>query len=295
MKYSKACFSSIKVEAMIKTRTWNYIDIPIVDSVFPGGEEYIRLDREVDQACSFKITARLQSSKSIMQLLMVKNALDNAYPKSYIEVVIPYLPYARQDRVCSAGEAFSLEVMLKIIDSMKFNHVQLFDVHNSGALTSLESICDVKGKWDILKPRIGEKIRGLGGDLDLVLVSPDRGAELEVNGIAKNIRAIAGGSVRVVLSHKERSPDGLSISIKNKIISDKYFIIDDIYDGGMTFIKLAEQLKEINPASKIYLYVTHGIFSKGLEVFDGLIDKIYTTNTFETEHESEKLIKEKIL
>jgi len=58
-------------------------------------------------------------------------------------------------------------------------------------------------------------------------------------------------------------------------------IVDDICDGGRTFIELAKCLK---PAcDKVYLYVTHGIFSKGLDVFDGLIDHIWTANSFLTE------------
>ena len=52
-------------------------------------------------------------------------------------------------------------------------------------------------------------------------------------------------------------------------------IVDDICDGGRTFIEIAKVLKQ-KGAGKIKLYVTHGIFSKGLDVFDGLIDEIYT-------------------
>ena len=57
-------------------------------------------------------------------------------------------------------------------------------------------------------------------------------------------------------------------------------ITDDICDGGYTFIKVAEQLKA-KGASKVILFVTHGIFSKGLDVFEGLIDHVYTTTSFE--------------
>jgi ribose-phosphate pyrophosphokinase len=55
-------------------------------------------------------------------------------------------------------------------------------------------------------------------------------------------------------------------------------ISDDICDGGYTFIKIAEQLKA-KGAERIVLFVTHGIFSKGLEVFDGLVDEVITTNS----------------
>jgi ribose-phosphate pyrophosphokinase len=56
-------------------------------------------------------------------------------------------------------------------------------------------------------------------------------------------------------------------------------ITDDICDGGMTFIHVAQRLKALS-AERVVLFVTHGIFSKGLGVFDGLIDHFYTTDSF---------------
>ena len=58
-------------------------------------------------------------------------------------------------------------------------------------------------------------------------------------------------------------------------------IVDDICDGGRTFIELAKVLKE-RGAGKIGLFVTHGIFSQGVGVlFDNGIDFIYTTDSFD--------------
>lgn len=53
--------------------------------------------------------------------------------------------------------------------------------------------------------------------------------------------------------------------------------------GTRTFIELAAKLRQLTDG-KIYLYVTHGIFSKGAEVFDGLIDGIFTTNLMGAKH-----------
>ena len=52
-------------------------------------------------------------------------------------------------------------------------------------------------------------------------------------------------------------------------------IVDDICDGGRTFIELAKVLRERN-AGKIELFITHGIFSKGVDVFDGYVDQAET-------------------
>ncbi len=56
-------------------------------------------------------------------------------------------------------------------------------------------------------------------------------------------------------------------------------ITDDICDGGATFIGIAKELRRLN-CHKVVLYVTHGIFSKGTEVFDGLLDQLFTSDSF---------------
>jgi ribose-phosphate pyrophosphokinase len=55
------------------------------------------------------------------------------------------------------------------------------------------------------------------------------------------------------------------------------FIVDDICDGGGTFIGVAEELRKLN-AVKIILVISHGIFSKGLSLQN--VDEIYCTNSY---------------
>ena len=59
----------------------------------------------------------------------------------------------------------------------------------------------------------------------------------------------------------------------------KYVIVDDICDGGRTFIELAKVIKDSRPTAKIYLVVTHGIFSVGFDFLVQYFDGIYTTNS----------------
>jgi ribose-phosphate pyrophosphokinase len=59
-----------------------------------------------------------------------------------------------------------------------------------------------------------------------------------------------------------------------------YVIIDDICDGGRTFVELAKAIKDGRPTAKIYLVVTHGIFSAGYDQLGEYFEKIYTTNSY---------------
>jgi phosphoribosylpyrophosphate synthetase len=63
--------------------------------------------------------------------------------------------------------------------------------------------------------------------------------------------------------------------------SGRHIIVDDICDGGGTFNLLAEAWKRKNPAySKLELFVSHGIFSKGLDAIDPVIEHITTTDSW---------------
>ena len=70
---------------------------------------------------------------------------------------------------------------------------------------------------------------------------------------------------------------------------NKCLIIDDICDGGGTFIGLAKELKQKN-AGDLYLAVSHGIFSKGLEALNTYFTKLYTTDSFKTLEDGVKQI-----
>ena len=63
-------------------------------------------------------------------------------------------------------------------------------------------------------------------------------------------------------------------------------IADDICVGGATFIALAKELKKKN-AGKVVLFITHGVFSKGVdELFNSGIDEIWTTNSYNETYDS---------
>ena len=108
-------------------------------------------------------------------------------------------------------------------------------------------------------------------------VAPDAGAAKEVQQLAilMNKEFIQGHKTRDTRTGA-LSGFGYSGSVEGKNL----LIIDDICDGGGTFIGLAEALRATETPEDISLYVTHGMFTKG---YDGLLkcfSTIYTTNTY---------------
>jgi ribose-phosphate pyrophosphokinase len=199
---------------------------------------------------------------------------------------MPYIPYARQDRVCNDGEALGIRVFCDMINAMKFDKVWGLVPHSDVAPALLnncnESIYSLN--WDLfIRESISKKNKEL-----LTIVSPDAGAMKRTLKFAQYINSAweFEKTVDVVMADKVRDVRTGQI-IKTTVHSVPYelegktcLIYDDICDGGMTFIKLAEALRNLG-AKKIILAVPHGIFSKGLIEIAKVIDQIITTNVFE--------------
>lgn len=242
--------------------------------VFSGGEVHIKLPETPEEqnpsAGSVVITAKLKSSTDVMELLMTTEALKNRYPNSDISLNMPYIPYARQDRRCEPNEAFSLKVFCTLINAQNYKSVTVWDAHSEVSVALLDrckniSMADLIASWTTTFAD------------GKVLVSPDAGAAKKVEQVAKAI-----GTDKIIYATKVRdTKTGQIVSTKldcTDIAPITVLIVDDICDGGRTFIELAKKLKE-RGADRVELYVTHGIFSNGFYELKQYIDHIYTTSS----------------
>jgi ribose-phosphate pyrophosphokinase len=222
-------------------------------SRFAGGECHVRLLEDYTVEDKVLINTRLNSSDDLMTLCLTVDALRQLEVRS-IEVFIPYIPYARQDRVMVKGEALSIKVFASIINSLALDKVSVFDAH-SDVSTALLDNCYNTPNYSMAKAFISQL--GLSG---YVLVSPDLGAYKKVDKLAQEINytgEIATGlKVRDLTTGKIIRSDVNTSDLDGK----PCIVVDDICDGGRTFIELASALKAKN-AGKLYLIISHGIFS----------------------------------
>lgn len=237
---------------------------------FSGGEIQVKViphrydDRDVH------INAGLFSSYDVMELILAVDAIRREYDDPKIHLVCPYLPYARQDRVMNKGEAMSLKVMCGILNSLKFASVEVWDAHSDVSLALLDNATNVE-QWQFVQmiPVIRQ---------DTVLVSPDAGALKKTMKIASNFNF--GDMVRADKKRDIKTGDITgTVAYTDHIGINDFLIVDDICDGGRTFIELAKVLKP-KTDGKIMLYVTHGIMSHGIQPLEDIFDKIFIANPF---------------
>jgi ribose-phosphate pyrophosphokinase len=256
-------------------------EIDFKSFTFSGGEPHIKINPDFDVNQKITITHRLNSFNDLGLLCLTVDALRRMDVK-VIDLFIPYFPAARQDRVMIKGEPLSVKVYADIINAMQLNKVFVFDAH-SEVTPALVNNCEVIPNHTF----IAAVIKTIGNDVKLI--SPDGGALKKIYKVSEFL-----GGVDVVECSKSRDVKTGRLSgfkvYEEDLKGMDCLIVDDICDGGGTFVGLAEELKKKN-AGKLYLAVSHGIFNKGFEVLD-CFDKIFTTNSFKDfEGESVEVIK----
>lgn len=239
---------------------------------FSGGEPHIKIISELEDVAEVTITHRIQSFNNIGMLLLATNALKNMEIKK-LQVVLPYFPAARQDRLMVSGEPLSVKVYADIINAQNYESVTIFDPH-SEVTPALLNNCKVVDNHKFIK----QVIQQLSDDL--LLISPDGGALKKIYKVAAHLQ-----NYEVVECSKSRNVKtgqltGFKVYADNLQGKD-CLIVDDICDGGGTFLGLAKELKAKN-AGNLYLAVSHGIFSKGFEELEKYFTKIFTTDSFKT-------------
>jgi ribose-phosphate pyrophosphokinase len=252
-----------------------------VDSFsFPSGfEPHIKIPKSSKIKDDVMITCRFSNANDILTLLLANDAVRRIGAKK-VTCFIPYLPFARQDRVMVEGEPFSIKVFASLINSCNFDRVLLFDVHSdvsTALINNSESIPNHSFVKEVLETKKG----------DFAIISPDAGAYKKIFSLCQYLGH--NGLLSLCNKHRDVATGNItSITCDTQDFNGMdVYIVDDICDGGGTFVLLAKELKKRN-CGKINLVVSHGIFSKGIEALEG-IDHIYTTNSFKTIQSNEKV------
>lgn len=250
--------------------------------LFAGGEPHIKISNNFDVAAPITITQRINSFNDLGMICITVDALRRMGVKE-INFFIPYFPAARQDRVMIPGEPLSVKVYADIINAMALASITVFDPH-SEVTPALLNNCITISNHEFIKQVIAK----IGTDVKLI--SPDGGALKKIYKVSEFL-----GGAEVVECSKSRDVKTGKLS-GFKVYADDLggadcLIVDDICDGGGTFIGLAEALKEKN-GGKLYLAISHGIFSKGFDDLAKYFEQIFTTDSIkEVDHEGVTQIK----
>ena len=238
--------------------------------LFPDNQPHVIIS-EVNSGDEVEVVCSLTDSIQVMHLLQTSNALDHLAAKKK-KLVVPYLMAARYDRLMQQGDSFDLEVVADLINRCGFEKVLLFDVHSEVSLRLISNSISIDNR------QLVEKF----DQTDAIVICPDAGAAKKVEEYFKwnkNLKEIVYCS-----KTRELSTGRLSLEAGDPVKCENRncVIIDDICDGGATFLAIAEQIKP----KHLTLIVTHGIFSRGFAMLEKKFDEIIVSDSYRKSYDS---------
>jgi ribose-phosphate pyrophosphokinase len=272
---------------------------PVEIGSFPDGT--ILMKQGDDQSYSAEIEWHFENDREFLALIyLVKHLRHCGY--GVINLVMPYIPNARQDRAKNPEDVFTLKYFAELLNSLKLNSVEVLDPHSSVSEALIDNLFVRTPKKYInevltkLAPISYRYINYDSGPIpkeeySLTMFYPDEGAMKRYSGMV-NLPYAFGIKKR---NWETGKIEGLDVAgAVDKIAGHDILIVDDICSKGGTFLHSARKLKELG-ANDIYLYVSHcenTILEGNLLAYDGLIKKVFTTDSiFTKSHEKIEVLK----
>lgn len=252
--------------------------VEIERGVFPDGAVWLRVMSELPrfaQVMRVRVAA-MRDMNDFMLLAQLTDAVRHATDIQVSHLELAWLPWARQDRHMVNGDSFALKVFANQLNVLNFDKVFLLDPHSDAAAAAINNSVVIAQESCLMK---SEKLRQAISTGKLMLVAPDAGALKKIHNVAK-----ASGARDYAILTKERDVATGNLTgfalVSGDVAGKDVLIVDDLCDAGGTFIGSAQVLRDAG-ARSVSLYVTHGVFSRGVEnLLNNGIDAIYTTTSF---------------
>lgn len=262
-------------ELKVEKLKFNDGSIRVTVTNLPNTKDYRTLNVEVF----------IESGDDLLVLSQIKDIVTRKYANIRCVIKVLSTPYTRYDRVMfeDRSDGFGAKCFATLLNSLEFDSVIFLDSH-SEVMTNL-----VKNSFSLEQEVL---VLDTIEHLDCYnIIAPDKGSLKKINNpnlIFEKVRNPETGKISGVELVQ-------TINIKP---SNKYIILDDICEGGRTFIEVANSFfkNEVSNKAKLELYITHGIFSnnavsKLVEIFHKIHVYIMKKSVYDslTDKEQSKL------
>ncbi len=248
-------------------------NVPVAFKVFPDGESYVRLEGTVqgESVAIVQTTCPPMQDGRLFQLAFMADAAKRGGAVK-VTAVVPYLAYARQDKMFLAGEGISVETVARMLKAAGIDELLTVNIHSEEALGQFPFPAKTVSSIPLLAQYFVQ--RGFKGAFAL---SPDKGAMY----IAKQAQEVLGGDAGHLDKQRDRytgqtkqTAEGLNVKDQNVII------FDDIISTGGTLVGAAKILRE-QGAKHVFCACVHGLLIGDAEkrILDAGVEEIVGTDS----------------
>lgn len=234
---------------------------------FSDGSQFVDVGDKIPEKSLVSILSylrqgELSQSDQIMRLFTLIQICKDA--NSHVELFLPYVPYARMDRKMDTGQTNQLKMFVKLLNSFKLDKVYIDDPH-SDVCEALIDNAVVRSQQYLLTKEFRSKFQWIKS-CDAI-IAPDAGANKKAHKVASEF------NIPVIQCGKQRNGDGhiIKTEVYGNTSGKKLVVVDDILDGGGTFLGLANAIQD---SLELNLVVTHGIFAKGKNELNKVYNRV---------------------
>ena len=239
-----------------------YPKVPVASRIFPDGESYIRLEGsvEAEDAVIVQTTCPPQDTRLMQLAFLAAAAKRNGAKKAF--AVVPYLGYARQDKVFLTGENVSIETVAAMLEAAGIDQLLTVNVHSEEVLNRFPFHARSISAIPLLAEYFVKK-----GIQAAFALSPDKGAM----GIARQAQGVLGGDTGYLEKQRDRYTGKITQSASHLNVQGKSVVI---FDGA------AKILRE-QGAAHVYTACVHGLFIGDAEkhILDAGVEEIVATDS----------------
>ena len=241
---------------------------------FANGETYCRFEESIRGADVFLVqTGSDPVDRNLMELLIMIQAAKLASAKR-ITAVVPWYPYARQDRKARPREPITAKLVADMLETAGVDRVLTMDLHAG----QIQGFFSIPVDHMVALPLFAQHLRdqGLVGS-GVVSVAPDAGRAKMAVKFAELLDADFAIMHKTRPEHDQAAVTEVTGNVRGKVA----IVGDDVIMTGGTLLAGARALREAG-ATKVYVCATHGVFAKdSLEKFRSAseIDELVVTDT----------------